>query len=181
MNKNTKFLSIILCLSICPVSVQAAASSKQIVYIDIAKISQEATEFSLYQKQIEKDVHAKAGEIEKLEKELQAKAQKLQASARELTKSAIEKLQTECTHLQGTIEIKRKSFQAYIQEISGEAEQKLVKKIREVCTALGYDIVIPGGVIYASAECDKTTEVIQALNKNYAASTGTKTATTKIA
>ena len=50
-----------------------------------------------------------------------------------------------------------------------QSMQKLVKKIREVCASLNYDIVIPNGVIYASAECDKTSEVIKALNKNYAA------------
>ena len=140
----------------------------EFVYVDLSRVSQETTEFKSWQESIESDVQTRVKEIEKISKDFQEKAQKLQASARDLKGSALEKLQEEVANLQNKIEIKKRNLQAYVQKISGDVEEKLIKKIREICANLGYGGVLPNAV-YASVEYDKTSEIITALNKSYTA------------
>src|SRR3989344_4698703 len=114
----------------------------EFVYVDLSRVSQETTEFKSWQESIESDVQTRV--------------------------KALEKLQEEVANLQNKIEIKKRNLQAYVQKISGDVEEKLIKKIREICANLGYGVVLPNAV-YASVEYDKTSEIITALNKSYTA------------
>lgn len=163
MNKNFFALFLLTAVSAC----SGLMAEQQIVVVDLGKISMETQEFSTLRTKLEAEIKEKAQAIEALEKKFQAAVTNLQTKAKDMTNAALEKAQEEAGRMQAELQVKKQNLQAYVQRVAGEVETKLVTKVREICKAKGWTVVVPNA-LYADASVDKTNEVIAAMDAKVA-------------
>jgi Skp family chaperone for outer membrane proteins len=115
-----------------------------------------------------KTMRQKAERLNKLTEELETKKGKGQWRS----DTALEKVTEEAMKLQSELQIEQQALQRYaapIQKAQTEMTPKIQQIIGEIVQRQGWDIVLFGGVLFASPDADITQEVITALNTTYTA------------
>ena len=139
----------------------------EIVVVNLMEIFQGLDEV----KDLMKDFEAKFMKIVEMirgmEKDGQDRERALAIKAKNLTPEARDKERMEIERLKNEIRIQAQSLEEKQQESQMMLQQKIGDAIKDYCKKMPWKIVIPGA-IYADPSLDKTKEVIDGMNKEYA-------------
>ncbi|MCE9633758.1 MAG: OmpH family outer membrane protein [Methylophilales bacterium] len=141
----------------------------KIGYVNVEQILKEAPQTAESGKKLEKEFSARQQELEKMAKQIKDHETSLDKDS--LTMSETDRRNKERDVSNMKIELQRKSRElredANLRknEELGAIQERINKAVTAVAEAEGYDLVIYGGVAYASKKADITDKVLKSLGK----------------
>ena len=169
-SKLNKLLSTLLAASISMIAVtNAVAVELKIGYVQVDKILQEAPQTAETGKKLEKEFSPRTQDLERLQKQIKDIDASLTKDA--LTMSEVDRRNKERDSSNIKLEFQRKQrelredINLRKNEELGVLQDKINKAVTAVSEAEGYDLVIYGGVAFASKKIDITDKVLKSLGK----------------
>jgi outer membrane protein len=168
LNKLLHFL-LIGSLAITAGAVSAAPVDVKIGYVNVEQILKDAPQTAESGKKLEKEFSARQQELEKMAKQIKDHEASIDKDS--LTMSETDRRNKERDVSNMKIELQRKSRElredANLRknEELGAIQERINKAVTAVAEAEGYDLVIYGGVAYASKKADITDKVLKSLGK----------------
>ncbi|MFM9913494.1 MAG: OmpH family outer membrane protein [Methylophilaceae bacterium] len=168
MNKLLRLL-LIGSLSVVAGAAVAAPNDVKIGYVNVEQILKDAPQTAESGKKLEKEFSARQQELEKTAKMI--KDHEISLDKDSLTMSETDRRNKERDVSNMKIELQRKSRElredANLRknEELGAIQERINKAVTAVAEAEGYDLVIYGGVAYASKKADITDKVLKSLGK----------------
>ncbi len=138
-----------------------------IVVVNVAEVFQALIEVQDWMKDLQNVLMKKVESIKKMEQEVTQRERDFPIKSKNLTAEARERERMEIERLNYEIRIQTQSIEVKKQEDQVIMQQKIGDKIKDFCKKMGWKIVIPVA-IYADASVDKTSVVIDGMNKEYA-------------
>ena len=151
------------------VSAAAAAPELKVGYVQVDKILQEAPQTAESGKKLEKEFGPRTQELERIQKQISDMQAGLDKDS--LTMSEVDRRNKERDISNQKIEFQRKQRELREDvnlrknEELGSLQDRINKAVTAVSEAEGYDLVIYGGVAYASKKVDITDKVLKSLGK----------------
>lgn len=164
---NKRFTTLIFAFFVL-LSFTATAAELKIGYVQVDKILKEAPQTKASGKMLEKEFKPRTQTLDALAKKIKTKQDALQKNA--LTISESDRKSQERTIQDLTTEFKRKQrdlqtdFNKRKNDALGKLQEKVNKAVKLVAEKEGYDLIMYGGVAYASAKVDMTDKVLKSLN-----------------
>ncbi|MCF7900539.1 OmpH family outer membrane protein [Candidatus Babeliales bacterium] len=147
---------------------EASLAVKQAVYLDIEKVIIDAKPLKELRDNLEITMKKKADPMEKLNKDMEEKAKKMQGDA--VKDEAKTKLQEELQALAQKRMSMMNALQAEMQKLQEDFGETVTKKIVAVGNKLGWGLILfKGQAIVVDQSLDKTTILINELNKEHEA------------
>lgn len=147
----------------------AAAQDVNVVFVNSARIVEQAPQAKAAQEKIEKEFSSRKDEIIAAQKKLKAAQEKLERDAAVMSEAERRKLErdvvTQQRELQRSQEAFREDLNLRRNEEFAKLQREAAKAISSIATEKGYDLVLEAGVVYASDRADITNAVIERLRK----------------
>ncbi|HEY8118882.1 MAG TPA: OmpH family outer membrane protein [Methylophilaceae bacterium] len=147
----------------------ASAADLKVGYVQVDKILQEAPQTAESGKKLEKEFSPRTQELERMQKQIKDMETALDKDS--LTMSEVDRRNKERDISNQKIEFQRKQRELREDvnlrknEELGSLQDRINKAVTSVSEAEGYDLVIYGGVAYASKKVDITDKVLKSLGK----------------
>ena len=138
-----------------------------IVVVNVMEVFQALQEVKEWMQDFQNNLMKKVEQIRAMEQQGMEREKALSIKSKNLTSEAREKERMEIERLKNEIRIQAQSLEEKQQEEQMLLQQKIGEKIKEYCKKMGWKIVIPGA-LYVTPEHDKTQEVVDGMNKDYA-------------
>ncbi len=164
-----QFLKKAFAFSLLTISMNVSAVELKIGYVQVDKILQEAPQTSESGKKLEKEFTPRKNELERLQKQIKDIEATLEKEG--LTLSEADRRNKERDVANQKIEFQRKQRELSEDvnmrknEELGVLQDRINKAVTAVSEAEGYDLVVYGGVAYASKKIDITDKVLKSLGK----------------
>ncbi len=163
-----KFKALIF-LSLITVSLSISAAELKIGYVQVDKILKEAPQTAESGKKLEKEFSPRSLELDKIQKKIRAletaidkEGVVLSATERRTKEREITSLKTEFRRKQ--LELREDINLRKNEELSS-LQDRINEAVRTVSIAEKFDLVVYGGVAYASKKIDITDKVLSHLGK----------------
>jgi outer membrane protein len=166
-----KLLHSILALSLALFALTAfsAGSDVKFAFVNVEQILKDAPQTAESGKKLEKEFSARQQDLEKMAKQIKDKET-------ELDKDSLTMSETDRHNKERDISNMKIEFQRKQRELREDAnlrkneeltaiQDRINKAVAAVAEAEGYDLVIYGGVAYASKKADITDKVLKSLGK----------------
>jgi outer membrane protein len=151
LNFQSKILSLIILLF----SVSLNAAELKIGYVQVDKILQEAPQTAESGKKLEREFGPKSQELDRMQKQIRDIEAVLDKDRLTISETDRRNKERDVSNLK--IEFQRKQREL--------REDRINKAVQTVSEADGYDLVVYGGVAYASKKIDITDKVLKLLGK----------------
>ena len=168
MNKLLRLL-LIGSLGITTLAVNAAQNDAKIGYVNVEQILKDAPQTAESGKKLEKEFGTRQQELEKMAKQIKDHETALDKDSLTMSETDRRNKERDVSNLK--IEFQRKQRElredANLRknEELGAIQERINKAVTAVAEAEGYDLVIYGGVAYASKKADITDKVLKSLGK----------------
>lgn len=168
LNKLLKSL-LVVGLSVVAVSVSAAPGDIKMGYVNVEQILKEAPQTAESGKKLEKEFSARQQELERSAKQIKDMDAALDKDSLTMSETDRRNKERDISNLK--IEFQRKQRElredANLRknEELGAIQERINKAVTRVAEEEGYDLVIYGGVAYASKKADITDKVLKSLGK----------------
>lgn len=155
--------------SFLTLAVNGNAADLKVGYVQVDKILQEAPQTAESGKKLEKEFSPRTQELERMQKQIKDMETALDKDS--LTMSEADRRNKERDISNQKIEFQRKQRELREDvnlrknEELGSLQDRINKAVTSVSEAEGYDLVIYGGVAYASKKVDITDKVLKSLGK----------------
>jgi Skp family chaperone for outer membrane proteins len=138
-----------------------------IVVVNVMEVFQALQEVKEWMQDFQNNLMKKVEQIRAMEQQGIEREKALSIKSKNLTSEAREKERMEIERLKNEIRIQAQSLEEKQQEEQMLLQQRIGEKIKDYCKKMEWKIVIPGA-LYAAPEHDKTQQVIDGMNKDYA-------------
>lgn len=164
-----KKLAFLLTLALASFAGPAAAQDVNVVFVNSARIVEEAPQAKAAQEKIEKEFSSRKDEIIAAQKELKSAQEKLERDGAVMSEAERRKLERDVVTQQRELKRSQEAFREDLNLRRNEEFSKLqreaAKAISSIAKEKGYDLVLEAGVVYASDRADITEAVIERLRK----------------
>ncbi len=164
-----KFLNSLLMASFLVYGVGAYAAELKIGYVQVDKILQEAPQTAETGKKLEKEFSPRTQELERLQKQIRDIENQLDKDSLTISETDRRNKERDVSNLKIDFQRKQRELREDINmrknEELGTLQDRINKAVTTVAEAEGYDLVVYGGVAFASKKIDITDKVLKALGK----------------
>ncbi|HZV99016.1 MAG TPA: OmpH family outer membrane protein [Methylophilaceae bacterium] len=167
---NTLFKAL-LATSMLAVAVTASAAGPELKvgYVQVDKILQEAPQTAESGKKLEKEFSPRTQELDRLQKQIKDLETALDKDSLTLSETDRRNKERDVSNLKIEFQRKQRELREDVNlrknEELGSLQDRINKAVTSVSEAEGYDLVVYGGVAYASKKVDITDKVLKALGK----------------
>ncbi|OAM52985.1 molecular chaperone Skp [Methylovorus sp. MM2] len=166
MNKLLRSLMVVA--SFAMVS-QAMAADLKVGYVQVDKILQEAPQTAESGKKLEKEFSPRSQDLDRMQKQIKDLETSLDKDSLTLSENDRRNKERDVSNLKIEFQRKQRELREDVNlrknEELGALQDRINKAVTEVAKTEGYDLVIYGGVAFASPKIDLTSKVLQSLGK----------------
>lgn len=146
-----------------------AAADLKVGYVQVDKILQEAPQTAESGKKLEKEFNPRTQELDRMQKQIKDLQAALDKDSLTLSESAKRDKERDLSNVKIEFQRKQRELREDVNlrknEELGLLQDRINKAVTAVSEAEGYDLVIYGGVAYASKKVDITDKVLKSLGK----------------
>jgi outer membrane protein len=164
-----KLLYYVLAGSLLAFSVGVSAAELKIGYVQVDKILQEAPQTAESGKKLEKEFGPRTQELDRMQKQIKDQEAALDKDGLTMSETDRRNKERDVANVKLEFQRKQRELREDInlrknEELSG-LQDRINKAVTSVAETEGYDLVIYGGVAYASKKVDITDKVLKSLGK----------------
>ncbi|OIQ85489.1 chaperone protein Skp precursor [mine drainage metagenome] len=164
-----KLLHYVLAGSLLAFSVGVSAAELKIGYVQVDKILQEAPQTAESGKKLEKEFGPRTQELDRMQKQIKDQEAALDKDGLTMSETDRRNKERDVANVKLEFQRKQRELREDInlrknEELSG-LQDRINKAVTSVAETEGYDLVIYGGVAYASKKVDITDKVLKSLGK----------------
>lgn len=164
-----KLLQCVLAGSLALSAAGTLAAELKVGYVQVEKILQEAPQTAESGKKLEKEFSPRTQELERMQKQIKDMEASLDKDALTMSESDRRNKERDVSNLKLEFQRKQRELREDInlrknEELSS-LQDRINKAVTSVAEAEGYDLVVYGGVAYASKKVDVTDKVLKSLGK----------------
>lgn len=162
---------LMACLLICACTLFAKteAAELKVGYVQVEKLLQEAPQTAETGKKLEKEFSPRSLELDKLQKQIRDLETLLDHDHTTLTESDRRMKERQLNNMRLEFQSKQRELREDINLRKNEElavlQDRVNKAVQTVAETEGYDLVVYGGVAYASRKIDITDKVLKLLGK----------------
>jgi outer membrane protein len=164
-----KLLKSLLALALLTMAVSASAAELKVGYVQVDKILQEAPQTAESGKRLEKEFSPRTQELDRMQKQIKDLESSLAKDSLTLSEAARRDKERDISNLKIEFQRKQRELREDVNLRKNEELSVLQDRINKAVTAVseaeGYDLVVYGGVAYASKKVDITDKVLKSLGK----------------
>jgi outer membrane protein len=165
----SKLLKYILLASLFAYTVTGYAAEPKIGYVQVDKILQDAPQTVETGKKLEKEFSPRSQDLDRMQKQIKDAETALTKDSLTLSETDRHNKERDLTNLKIEFQRKQRELREDVNlrknEELGVLQDRINKAVDAVAEAEGYDLVIYGGVAYASKKIDITDKVLKSLGK----------------
>jgi outer membrane protein len=147
----------------------AGAAELKVGYVQVDKILQEAPQTAESGKKLEKEFSPRSQELERLQKQIRDLETSLDKDSLTMSETDRRNKERDASNLKIEFQRKQRELREDVNLRKNEElaalQDRINKAVSTVSEAEGYDLVIYGGVAYASKKIDITDKVLKSLGK----------------
>ena len=166
MNKTLKGL---LASALLVLAMNSSAADLKIGYVQVDKILQEAPQTAESGKKLEKEFSPRTADLDRLQKQIKDIEASLDKDSLTLSETDRRNKERDASNLKIEFQRKQRELREDVNlrknEELGSLQDRINKAVTAVSEAEGYDLVVYGGVAYASKKVDITDKVLKSLGK----------------
>lgn len=164
-----KLLKSLLALSLLTSALAVNAAELKVGYVQVDKILQEAPQTAESGKKLEKEFGPRTQELDRMQKQIRDLQGALDKESLTLSETAKRDKERDLSNLKIEFQRKQRELREDVNLRKNEElsvlQDRINKAVTTVSEAEGYDLVVYGGVAYASKKVDITDKVLKALGK----------------
>lgn len=164
-----KLLAALLLAASVGVSTTLQAAELKVGYVQVDKILQEAPQTAESGKKLEKEFGPRTQELERMQKQIKDIESSLDKDSLTMSETERRNKERDISNLKIEFQRKQRELREDVNlrknEELGSLQDRINKAVTSVSEAEGYDLVIYGGVAYASKKVDITDKVLKSLGK----------------
>ena len=164
-----KLLKGLLAASAFAFAVNASAAELKVGYVQVDKILQEAPQTAESGKKLEKEFSPRTQDLERLQKQIKDMESSLDKDSLTMSENDRRNKERDVSNLKIEFQRKQRELREDVNlrknEELGSLQDRINKAVTAVSEAEGYDLVVYGGVAYASKKVDITDKVLKSLGK----------------
>ena len=171
MNKqlNSLVKALLLISSLALLSTVTQAAELKVGYVQVDKILQEAPQTSESGKKLEREFAPRSQELERMAKQIKDVETSLDKDGLTISETDRRNKERDLSNLKIEFQRKQRELREDVNlrknEELGTLQDRINKAVTAVSQADGYDLVVYGGVAYASPKIDITEKVLKSLGK----------------
>jgi outer membrane protein len=168
-NQLNKLLKSLLAASVFALTMNASAAELKVGYVQVDKILQEAPQTAESGKKLEKEFSPRTQDLERLQKQIKDMESSLDKDSLTISENDRRNKERDISNLKIEFQRKQRELREDVNlrknEELGSLQDRINKAVTAVSEAEGYDLVVYGGVAYASKKVDITDKVLKSLGK----------------
>ncbi len=165
----SKLLKCILLASLFAYAASGHAAELKVGYVQVDKILQEAPQTVETGKKLEKEFNPRSQELERMQKQIRDAETVLTKDSLTISETDRRNKERDVANLKIEFQRKQRELREDVNlrknEELGVLQERINKAVDTVAETEGYDLVIYGGVAYASKKIDITDKVLKSLGK----------------
>ena len=165
----SNLLKCILLASLFTYAVTGHAAELKVGYVQVDKILQEAPQTVETGKKLEKEFNPRSQELERMQKQIRDAETALSKDSLTISETDRRNKERDVANLKIEFQRKQRELREDVNlrknEELGALQDRINKAVDAVAETEGYDLVIYGGVAYASKKIDITDKVLKSLGK----------------
>ncbi len=164
-----KLLTALLLIGSFGIATAAQAAELKVGYVQVDKILQEAPQTAESGKKLEKEFGPRTQELDRMQKQIKDIESSLDKDSLTMSETERRNKERDISNLKIEFQRKQRELREDVNlrknEELGSLQDRINKAVTSVSEAEGYDLVIYGGVAYASKKVDITDKVLKSLGK----------------
>ena len=164
-----KLLKSLLALTLLTSALSISAAEVKVGYVQVDKILQDAPQTAESGKKLEKEFSPRSQELDRMQKQIKDLQTSLDKESLTLSESARRDKERDLSNIKIEFQRKQRELREDVNLRKNEElsllQDRINKAVTTVSEAEGYDLVVYGGVAYASKKVDITEKVLKALGK----------------
>lgn len=164
-----KLLTALLLTGMFGMTSSLQAAELKVGYVQVDKILQEAPQTAESGKKLEKEFSPRTQELERMQKQIKDIESSLDKDSLTMSETERRNKERDISNLKIEFQRKQRELREDVNlrknEELGSLQDRINKAVTAVSEAEGYDLVIYGGVAYASKKVDITDKVLKSLGK----------------
>lgn len=164
-----KLLKSLLALALLTSAWSIGAAELKVGYVQVDKILQDAPQTAESGKKLEREFSPRTQELDRMQKQIKDLQTSLDKESLTLSESARRDKERDLSNLKIEFQRKQRELREDVNLRKNEElsllQDRINKAVTTVSEAEGYDLVVYGGVAYASKKVDITDKVLKALGK----------------
>ena len=164
-----KLLKSLLALTLLTSALSISAAEVKVGYVQVDKILQDAPQTAESGKKLEKEFSPRSQELDRMQKQIKDLQTTLDKESLTLSESARRDKERDLSNIKIEFQRKQRELREDVNLRKNEElsllQDRINKAVTTVSEAEGYDLVVYGGVAYASKKVDITDKVLKALGK----------------
>lgn len=164
-----KLLAALLLVGSVGVTTTLQAAELKVGYVQVDKILQEAPQTAESGKKLEKEFGPRTQELDRMQKQIKDIESSLDKDSLTMSETERRNKERDISNLKIEFQRKQRELREDVNlrknEELGSLQDRINKAVTSVSEAEGYDLVIYGGVAYASKKVDITDKVLKSLGK----------------
>ena len=171
MNKqlNSLIKTLLLTTTLAFISSVSNAADLKVGYVQVDKILQEAPQTSESGKKLEREFAPRSQELERMAKQIKDVEASLDKDGLAISETERRNKERDLSNVKIEFQRKQRELREDVNlrknEELGSLQDRINKAVTAVSQAEGYDLVVYGGVAYASPKIDITDKVLRSLGK----------------
>ena len=166
---NNLIKALFLTSSFVFASTIASAADLKVGYVQVDKILQEAPQTSESGKKLEREFAPRSSELERMAKQIKDVETSLDKDGLTISETDRRNKERDLSNLKIEFQRKQRELREDVNlrknEELGSLQDRINKAVTAVSQAEGYDLVVYGGVAFASPKIDITDKVLKSLGK----------------
>ncbi len=160
---------LVVSFGLAPVAAKAAPTDVKVGFVNVEQILKDAPQTAESGKKLEKEFSSRQQELERMAKQIKDHEAAMDKDSLTMSETDRRNKERDVSNLK--IEFQRKQRElredANLRknEELGAIQERINKAVTAVAEAEGYDLVVYGGVAYASKKADITDKVLKSLGK----------------
>lgn len=164
-----KLFKSALILGVLSLGVNAHATDLKVGYVQVDKILQEAPQTAESGKKLEKEFSPRTQDLDKMSKQIKDMESSLEKDSLTMSETDRKNKERDVANLKIDFQRKQRELREDVNlrknEELGSLQDRINKAVTSVSETEGYDLVVYGGVAYASKKIDITDKVLKVLGK----------------
>lgn len=164
-----KLFKVLVISALAAFAIEASAADLKVGYVQVDKILQEAPQTAESGKKLEREFSPRTQELERLQKQIKDLDAALDKDSLTLSETERRNKERDSSNLKIEFQRKQRELREDVNMRKNEElaalQDRINKAVTSVSEAEGYDLVVYGGVAYASKKVDITDKVLKALGK----------------
>lgn len=165
----SNYLKKLLIATIATFAINAQSAELKVGYVQVDKILQEAPQTAESGKKLEREFSPRSQELDRMSKQIRDLESALDKDGLTISEAERRNKERDVQNIKIEFQRKQRELREDINlrknEELGALQDRVNKAVQTVSEAEGYDLVVYGGVAYASKKIDITDKVLKILGK----------------